>query len=127
MKKIIVVQNSGGCRILVNPEKGLYEGKKHLVNPDVSHMNGIPPEHWEIVNGVVFPNSQSDHYSRRESMLLPEFVDAEIAKKALMGCLSALDKTLKILVMSPGTLWKRAKLRCVWCAMRVAGILLRWA
>lgn len=44
---------AGGDQILINPEPKLYEGKVHLINPDLRKVRGVSPELWDIVDSAV--------------------------------------------------------------------------
>ena len=48
-KTTVVVFTKEGARILVNPEKALYEKEaSYVVNPDLSALAGIPPHRWAL-------------------------------------------------------------------------------
>lgn len=57
MKNIYVKFTDSGARILVNPnnESELRADPNVLFNPDLSHVKGVPPENWKVVNNQIVP------------------------------------------------------------------------
>lgn len=56
-KNKVVVFGKQGARILINPDSidFLLKYNNVMVNPDLSKVDGIPPEHWKMENGNVVP------------------------------------------------------------------------
>ncbi len=56
MDKIkVVVFGPNGAKVLTNPWRVEYITQPHLVNPDLTHVRGLPPEEWALLEGKVRP------------------------------------------------------------------------
>ena len=49
-KTTVVVFNENGVRILINPDKA---PKGAIINPDLTHLKGVPPHLWKLENGKI--------------------------------------------------------------------------
>lgn len=68
-KRVVVIQKNGKCRILVNPDPAQYKKLPHAVDPDLTDLRGVPPEHWSVVGKRVVKTS--DLGPKRRSLVLP--------------------------------------------------------
>lgn len=50
--KVVVFDKDGGW-VLINPDPKEYRSLNYVVNPDLSAVKGIPPEHWALVGNKV--------------------------------------------------------------------------
>lgn len=54
-KKTVVAEKDGKLVIMTNPAEGDYCNLKHVVDPDLKKVRGLPPHQWKIENGEVLP------------------------------------------------------------------------
>lgn len=68
MKKKVIIVKNGVCRILINPELKDYIGYEHVVNPDLTNVFGIPPEHW-VIEGKKITDLENVSYRKTNTPL----------------------------------------------------------
>lgn len=60
--KVVVFDKDGGW-VLINPAPEDYKNEVYVVDPDLSQVEGLPPEAWAFVDGEVVPNTESEYVS----------------------------------------------------------------
>jgi hypothetical protein len=91
-KTQVIVFGKTGARIFINPDKSVYVGTKHIINPDLSLVAGLPPHKWMLEDGQVVPASERV-VETREIALAKEDPVAVLSQKLPSFC----DKSLRFI------------------------------
>ena len=97
MKTKVVLFHPHTAEILINPPEEAYKSHpSYLINPDLSHVMGLPPHKWARKGSQVIPASESQ-VETSEAILHPEDGPAP-TYKAVYVRTPILQRVLDILI-----------------------------
>ncbi len=61
----VVVFTLNNARILAVADASEYAGRENcVIDPDLSHLRGVPPHHWRLAEGKIYAMNQVERNQR---------------------------------------------------------------